>query len=149
MIRVCPKRDAVCPHGMACPYTIDRYECAEEPPMTLPRTPPQSDAALIAEAKRAASDLVAIASLIGASPAFAAAQMIDRLVDRLAARKPTEAEIERAARIIDDDAFRQLACARAFSMKNGDPAGFLDEMHLPRVISALAKARAILEGNDE
>lgn len=31
MIRVCPKRDAVCPHGMACPYTIDCYECAEEP----------------------------------------------------------------------------------------------------------------------
>lgn len=31
MIRVCPKRDAICPHGMSCPYVIDRYECKEEP----------------------------------------------------------------------------------------------------------------------
>lgn len=31
MIRVCPKRDAVCPHGMSCPYVIDRYDCAPEP----------------------------------------------------------------------------------------------------------------------
>ena len=30
MIRVCPKRDAVCPHGMACPYTIDEYTCRDE-----------------------------------------------------------------------------------------------------------------------
>lgn len=26
MIRVCPERDAICPHGMACPYSRD-YEC--------------------------------------------------------------------------------------------------------------------------
>ncbi len=30
-IRICPKRDAVCPHGMACPFVIDRYECKPEP----------------------------------------------------------------------------------------------------------------------
>ena len=54
---------------------------------TAPTPPSQSaeDRALVAEAKRAASDLVAIASLIGASPATAAAQMIDRLVARLEA----------------------------------------------------------------
>ena len=27
MIRVCPERDAACPHGLSCPYTIDRYQC--------------------------------------------------------------------------------------------------------------------------
>ena len=31
MIRVCPKRDGRCPHGMECPYTIDRYSCKPEP----------------------------------------------------------------------------------------------------------------------
>jgi hypothetical protein len=30
MIRVCPGRDAVCPHGIDCPYGIDRYECKPE-----------------------------------------------------------------------------------------------------------------------
>jgi hypothetical protein len=30
MIRVCPKRDAVCPHGMGCPYVVDRYTCRDE-----------------------------------------------------------------------------------------------------------------------
>ena len=30
MIRVCPKRDAECPHGSDCPYAIDRYECADD-----------------------------------------------------------------------------------------------------------------------
>lgn len=29
MIRICPKRDAVCPHGMDCPYVGDSYECGE------------------------------------------------------------------------------------------------------------------------
>lgn len=29
--RVCPKRDAICPHGMSCPYAVDRYTCKEEP----------------------------------------------------------------------------------------------------------------------
>ena len=29
-IRVCPKRDAVCPHGMDCPYVIDAYSCKRE-----------------------------------------------------------------------------------------------------------------------
>lgn len=27
MIRVCPERDAACPHGLSCPYSKDRYEC--------------------------------------------------------------------------------------------------------------------------
>lgn len=27
MIRVCPERDARCPHGLDCPYSIDRYRC--------------------------------------------------------------------------------------------------------------------------
>jgi hypothetical protein len=31
MIRVCPKRDAICPHGMMCPYAVDRYSCKPEP----------------------------------------------------------------------------------------------------------------------
>jgi len=30
-IRVCPQRDAVCPHGMSCPYTKSRYECEPNP----------------------------------------------------------------------------------------------------------------------
>lgn len=29
--QVCPKRDSVCPHGVRCPYVIDRYECKPEP----------------------------------------------------------------------------------------------------------------------
>jgi hypothetical protein len=33
-VRVCPKRDASCPHGINCPYVIDRYICREEAPMT-------------------------------------------------------------------------------------------------------------------
>ena len=31
MVRVCPKRDTVCPHGMSCPFSINRYMCATEP----------------------------------------------------------------------------------------------------------------------
>lgn len=30
-MRICPKRDAVCPHGMDCSYSIDQYECRDEP----------------------------------------------------------------------------------------------------------------------
>jgi hypothetical protein len=30
MVRVCPERDAICPHGMACPYWRDRYSCESE-----------------------------------------------------------------------------------------------------------------------
>ena len=26
-IRICPERDGPCPHGMGCPYVIDRYNC--------------------------------------------------------------------------------------------------------------------------
>ncbi len=37
MIRVCPKRDAICPHGMECPYAVDRYTCKEEPPKQATR----------------------------------------------------------------------------------------------------------------
>jgi hypothetical protein len=44
MIRVCPKRDTVCPHGMSCPYTIDRYSCKSEP-----KPPAEVKAAIIAE----------------------------------------------------------------------------------------------------
>ena len=29
MVRVCPKRDTICPHGMSCPYAVDRYTCTE------------------------------------------------------------------------------------------------------------------------
>ncbi len=35
MIRVCPKRDGACPHGMSCPYVLDRYHCEEEPGKTV------------------------------------------------------------------------------------------------------------------
>lgn len=31
MIRICPKRDIVCPHGMDCPYVLHRYDCKPEP----------------------------------------------------------------------------------------------------------------------
>ena len=31
MIRVCPERDAACPHGMECVYWIDRYRCSDKP----------------------------------------------------------------------------------------------------------------------
>lgn len=27
MTRVCPERDAECPHGDECPFAIDRYSC--------------------------------------------------------------------------------------------------------------------------
>lgn len=27
MIRICPKRDAICPHGIDCPFAVDRYNC--------------------------------------------------------------------------------------------------------------------------
>lgn len=26
-IRICPERDAACPHGVACPYSTDRHRC--------------------------------------------------------------------------------------------------------------------------
>ncbi len=26
-VRVCPERDAVCPHGVGCPFVRDRYQC--------------------------------------------------------------------------------------------------------------------------
>lgn len=29
-IRVCPERDARCPHGLNCPYWIDRGSCKPE-----------------------------------------------------------------------------------------------------------------------
>ena len=29
-IRVCPERDGRCPHGIDCPYAIDRYRCDME-----------------------------------------------------------------------------------------------------------------------
>jgi len=31
-LRICPKRDTVCPHGMSCPYVIDQYSCRIEDP---------------------------------------------------------------------------------------------------------------------
>lgn len=27
MIRICPERDGLCPAGMSCPYSKDRYTC--------------------------------------------------------------------------------------------------------------------------
>lgn len=36
MVRVCPKRDAVCPHGMECPYVKDAYSCHDEKMVTAP-----------------------------------------------------------------------------------------------------------------
>ena len=26
-VRVCPERDARCPHGMNCPFAVSRYQC--------------------------------------------------------------------------------------------------------------------------
>lgn len=33
MIRVCPERDGACPHGIDCPFVIDRYHCKPEGPL--------------------------------------------------------------------------------------------------------------------
>ena len=41
MIRVCPKRDGRCPHGINCPFVIDRYECLPEPPSTDQKKEPE------------------------------------------------------------------------------------------------------------
>lgn len=41
MIQVCPKRDTICPHGLSCPFAIDRYECKPEPAATHPTPNPQ------------------------------------------------------------------------------------------------------------
>ncbi len=41
MLRVCPRRDAICPHGMECPYTIDAYSCRSERPMKAPEQEPR------------------------------------------------------------------------------------------------------------
>lgn len=41
MTRVCPKRDAVCPHGMSCPYALDQYSCRPEPKPPAPNTKDQ------------------------------------------------------------------------------------------------------------
>jgi hypothetical protein len=32
-MRICPERDALCPHGMSCPFTVDRYTCSESQAM--------------------------------------------------------------------------------------------------------------------
>lgn len=32
MTRVCPKLDAVCPHGDDCPFNIDRHDCRDDAP---------------------------------------------------------------------------------------------------------------------
>jgi hypothetical protein len=29
-LRICPKRDAICPHGMDCQFVIDRFNCKDE-----------------------------------------------------------------------------------------------------------------------
>ena len=43
MKRICPKRDMPCPHGMSCPFVIDRYKCKPEPTTVQPSCwPPNS-----------------------------------------------------------------------------------------------------------
>jgi len=44
-IRICPERDAPCPHGSACPYNHDRYHCSlAASRANLPTPPIQGDA---------------------------------------------------------------------------------------------------------
>lgn len=44
-IRICPERDAPCPHGSACPYNHDRYHCSRVASRAnLPTPPIQGDA---------------------------------------------------------------------------------------------------------
>ena len=50
MIRVCPKRDAICPHGDGCPYSIDRYECRDEITRPIPADPTAETRAKLDEA---------------------------------------------------------------------------------------------------
>lgn len=48
MIRVCPTRDTICPHGLDCPYVRDRYSCRPEPAKpTDPRMTPRDVDTLI------------------------------------------------------------------------------------------------------
>lgn len=42
MIQVCPRRDTVCPHGLTCPYALDRYQCKPEP-KPAPSEPMEQD----------------------------------------------------------------------------------------------------------
>lgn len=80
MIRVCPKRDAVCPHGMSCPYTIDRYECRPEPP-------PMTEPDLVKEARE---------WLSAGYGGPVQADLITRLADSLeASARPEGGEVER------------------------------------------------------
>jgi hypothetical protein len=88
MIRVCPKRDAECPHGMSCPYTIDRYECAEEPPMTEAPTPPASSEELIAEARERVTYLRKTYNLRDDSDTGADVDLFERLANALASPPP-------------------------------------------------------------
>ena len=39
-IRICPERDGPCPHGMDCPYVIDRYSCSDSLVAPVRRAPP-------------------------------------------------------------------------------------------------------------
>jgi hypothetical protein len=54
MTRVCPKRDAICPYGDGCPYSIDQYECKKEHPIDhitngQAQEPKQKSPAIISE----------------------------------------------------------------------------------------------------
>jgi hypothetical protein len=42
-IRVCPERDAACPHGLYCPWAHERYSCKpgwQTTPQERVQTPP-------------------------------------------------------------------------------------------------------------
>ena len=41
MVRICPERDAVCPHGDNCQYAIDRYKCRSEEAPVAPVSEPE------------------------------------------------------------------------------------------------------------
>lgn len=43
MIRICPERDGACPHGMDCPYTIDRYRCNEKRDAAVVSAPAENE----------------------------------------------------------------------------------------------------------
>jgi hypothetical protein len=64
-MRICPERDALCPHGMSCPFTVDRYTCNESQAMDSRDADPFARDRERAAKARAATVLHSAADIIG------------------------------------------------------------------------------------
>lgn len=84
MIRVCPKRDAICPHGMDCPYTIDRYNCSDETAALPPAAATEPVADVVERLTAAARWQDRYASGVDADTMREAATLIQTLTASLA-----------------------------------------------------------------